>query len=94
MKKQNINTIPVHQNHPSDGTELIPSEIHSDVDSNEELPLGYTQDDEGLMNNFATEPDMSKATYPTPKKQLRYIFIGIGAIMFVALLLLIASAVS
>jgi hypothetical protein len=94
MKKQTVNTIPVHQNHPSDGTELIPSEVHSDIESNEELPLGYTQDDEGLMNNYATEPNMSKATYPTPNKQLRYVFIGIGAIMFVALLLLIASAVS
>jgi hypothetical protein len=80
--------------HHSDGSELIPSEIKSDLQKNDDLIAGYTEDDEGIINNYALEPSMSAATYPTPKQQLRYVFLGAGAIVFIATLLLIAFAVS
>jgi hypothetical protein len=102
MKKQTTNpnqaTIDQDQkiqiSHYSDGSELIPSEIKSDLQSSDNLVAGYTKDDEGIINNYALEPDISAATYPTPKQQLRYVFLGAGAILFVATLLLIAFAVS
>ena len=78
----------------SDGSELIPAEIKSDLQSSDNLVAGSTKDNEGIINNYALEPDMSAATYPTPKQQLRYVFLGGGAIVFVATLLLIAFAVS
>ncbi|ACK74130.1 conserved hypothetical protein (plasmid) [Gloeothece citriformis PCC 7424] len=100
MKKQTVSTTPVTSNqeaklvHYSDGSELIPSEISLDFQSDNTLILGYTRDDEGIINNYAVEPGMSVATYPTPKQQLRYIFWGAGAIALVSTSLLIALAVS
>jgi hypothetical protein len=100
MKKQIVSTPTITPDesakfaHYSDGSELIPSEIKSDFQSNENLVAGYTKDDEGIINSYALEPAMSAATYPTPKQQLRYVFWGAGAIVFVATLLLITFAVS
>jgi hypothetical protein len=100
MKKQTTNQTTINQeqnrqiSHYSDGRELIPSEIKSDLEKNDNLVDGYTKDDEGIINNYAIEPDMSAATYPTPKQQLRYVFLGVGAIVFVATFLFIAFAVS
>jgi hypothetical protein len=37
---------------------------------------------------------MSEAEYPSPKQQRRYIFLGAAAILFVALAIWIAFAVS
>jgi hypothetical protein len=100
MKKQTTNQASIGRDqeiqisHYSDGSELIPSEIKSDVQSDENVVAGYTKDDEGIINNYALEPAMSAATYPTPKQQLRYVFLGIGGFVFVATLLLISFAVS
>jgi hypothetical protein len=100
MKKQNTNQATMERGqksqipHYSDGSELIPSEIKSDLQNNDDLVAGYTKDDEGIINNYALEPAMSATTYPTPKQQFRYVFLGAGAIVFVATLLLIAVAVS
>lgn len=100
MKKPTINQDIIDQNHKtptphySDGSELIPSEIKSEFQGNENLTAGYTKDDEGIINNYAQEPAISTATYPTSKEQSRYILLGAGAILFVATLLLIAFAVS
>nr|WP_228045387.1 ssl1498 family light-harvesting-like protein [Tolypothrix sp. PCC 7601] len=60
------------------------------------LPLatGYTVDDEGMLNNYTIQPAMSLAEYPSTKQQQRYIFQGAVAIVFVALTLLTAFAVS
>jgi hypothetical protein len=80
--------------HHSDGSELIPSEVKSDLENNDHLVSGYTQDDEGIINNYAVEPAMSKATYPSSKQQLRYVYLGAGAIAFVIILLLISFGVS
>lgn len=82
--------------HPSDGSELVPAEVQVHLRSDElNVPLaaGYTVDDEGLINNYAIQPDMYPAEYPTPKQQRRYILQGAAAIVLVALTVLIAFAV-
>ena len=84
----------------SDGSELIPAEVqarrHRDGSQLLNMPLatGYTLDDEGMINNYAIQPGMSLAEYPSPEQQQRYIFQGAVAILFVALTLMIAFAVS
>jgi hypothetical protein len=80
--------------HHSDGSELIPSEIPSDLHQNDRLVAGYTADDEGIINSYALEPAISTAEYPTPKQQMRYIILGIGAIVLIASILFIAFSVS
>lgn len=100
MKKQTKNQGLIDQNqkmqipHYSDGSELIPSEIKPDLQSKDHLASGYTKDDEGIINNFAQEPAISKATYPSRQQQFRYLFLGAGAIILVATLLFISFAVS
>ena len=100
MNKQTLSTKTITPDksatfvHHSDGKELIPSEIKSEFQSAENLDSGYRKDDEGIINNYAIEPAMSVATYPTPKEQTRYILWGTGAIVFVAVLMLIAFTVS
>ena len=88
-------------NSVSDGSELIPAEVqsnirHQDPDQStqaEAIP-GTTVDDEGLINNFATEPKVYPSTYPSPGRQRQYIFLGAGALLFVAILVWIAFSVS
>lgn len=93
-------TLNLDQKPASDGSELIPSEVQATTrregtqSPNQPLPLGYTVDDEGLSNNYAIEPDMSSAEYPSPKQQQRYIFWGAGAILFVTIIVMIAFIVS
>jgi hypothetical protein len=106
MKKQNIpSTITLKKDkvvahHISDGTELIPAEIqantHEEISKclNKPLGAGYRVDDEGIVNNYAIEPDMSLADYPSSEKQKRYVLLGAGAILLVTLILLTAFAVS
>lgn len=100
MKKQTTNNSIIDQDQKvqiprySDGSELIPSEIKSNSQSNNNLVTGYTKDDEGIINNYGVEPDMYPATEPTSKQQLRYVLLGGGAVVFVATLWLIAFAVS
>lgn len=85
----------------SDGSELIPAEVqanirhHDDSQRTQSVAIpGTTVDDEGLINNFATEPKVYPSTYPSPRQQQRYIFLGLGAILFVSILVLIAFSVS
>jgi hypothetical protein len=85
---------------PSDGSELIPAEVQASTRKeagkslNEPLEAGYRVDEEGIVNNYAIEPEMSKAEYPSPKQQRSYIFLGAAAILFVALVVWIAFGVS
>lgn len=85
---------------PSDGSELIPAEVQANTGRDgsklPDVPLspGYTVDDEGINNNYAIEPDISLAEYPSPKQQRRYILWGVGAILFVALIGMIAFIAS
>lgn len=102
MKQQTLNPTTVASDgvefvHYSDGSELIPSEISSEPqrDGNAKILVsGYTMDDEGIINNYALEPEITATTYPSPKQQLRYALWGFGAIVFVTSILLIAFAVS
>ncbi|MBD2449010.1 ssl1498 family light-harvesting-like protein [Nostoc sp. FACHB-152] len=85
---------------PSNGSELIPSEVQARTHRegsqllNVPLATGYTVDDEGMINNYAIQPAISLAEYPSTQQQQRYIFQGALAIVFVALTLLTAFAVS
>lgn len=106
MKKQNIpSTITLKKDkviahHISDGSELIPAEIQANTQEeinqclNKSLKGGYTIDDEGIINNYATEPDVFEADYPSPKQQKRYFFWGAGATLLITVGLLISFAVS
>jgi hypothetical protein len=53
-----------------------------------------TQDERGILNNFATEPQMYLAEYPSMEQQQRYLFQGALAIGLVTTLLGVALAVS
>lgn len=52
----------------------------------------YTKDREGLINNYATEPEIYYAEYPSREQQLRYALLGGKALLFVAALILTAFA--
>jgi hypothetical protein len=84
----------------SDGSELIPAEVQANLRYDNDQPTssvavpGTTVDDEGLINNFATEPKMYPATYPSARQQQNYILLGIGAILFVAVLVWVSFSVS
>ncbi|MBD2356087.1 ssl1498 family light-harvesting-like protein [Tolypothrix sp. FACHB-123] len=85
---------------PSDGSELIPAEVQARTHRegsqllNVPVATGYTVDDEGMINNYTIQPAMSLAEYPSTEQQQRYIFQGVVAIVFIALTLLTALAVS
>ncbi len=86
--------------HISDGSELIPAEIQASTPEeikqcqNKSLEGGYVIDDEGIINNYATEPDLYMANYPSPEQQKRYIFLGAGATLLIIITLLTTFAVS
>ncbi len=90
----------LNEKHYSDGSELIPAEVQSHIRPDEAqsidtpFAVGYTIDDEGLLNNFAVEPDMYPSKYPSPRQQRYYSVLGVSAILFVAMLILIAFSVS
>jgi hypothetical protein len=52
----------------------------------------YTFNEEGLMNNYAVEPPVYYAEFPSPEQQRRYAFQGAIATLFVAFVLLTALA--
>lgn len=53
-----------------------------------------TVDEKGILNNYATEPKLYYAEYPTLWQQRRYAFGGAIATLFVSLLVLTGFAVS
>jgi hypothetical protein len=53
-----------------------------------------TTNEEGILNNYATEPQLYYAEYPTKEEQNRYLFQGAVAILFVTSVVLIALGVS
>nr|WP_277882625.1 ssl1498 family light-harvesting-like protein [Microcoleus sp. FACHB-68] len=59
-----------------------------------EVPVGRTVDNEGLNNNYAMQPAITLAEYPSPEQQKGYAFQGAIAIVFVALTLLTVFVVS
>ncbi len=86
--------------HPSDGSELIPAEVQAkNLQDSEPLTdassrSGYRVDEEGIGNNYAIEPEMYDAKYPSQKQQRRYLFMGLGAFLFVTLAVWIAFVAS
>lgn len=88
------------ENRYSDGTELVPTEVQANSRHDEsrsiDIPftVGYTIDDEGLINNFAIEPDIYPSGYPSPQQQRHYQVLGATAFFFVVMLLLTAVLVS
>ena len=54
----------------------------------------YTSNELGVLNNYATEPMMYYAVYPSPEQQRRYALLGACATLFVTALTLTALAVS
>lgn len=93
-------TLNLNEEHYSNGSELIPAEvqvnIRHDQDQSLETPfvIGYTIDDEGLINNFAVEPAIYPSEYPSRRRQRQYSVIGASAILFIAVLILVAFSVS
>ncbi|MBD2429763.1 MULTISPECIES: photosystem II assembly protein Psb34 [Fischerella] len=53
-----------------------------------------TVNEEGILNNYATEPQMYYAEYPAIWQQRRYVFQGVVATILVTALVLLAFAVS
>lgn len=54
----------------------------------------YTTNEEGLLNNYAVEPPISYAQYPSKEQQQRYALQGAIAILFVSVLILTAFGIS
>jgi hypothetical protein len=54
----------------------------------------YTTDNNGILNNYASEPKVYFAEYPSSEQQQRYALQGAVTILFVALLVLTAFGVS
>ncbi len=54
----------------------------------------YTTNNEGLLNNYAVEPQMYYAEYPSPEQQRGYALQGAVAFLFATVLLLTAFGVS
>jgi hypothetical protein len=50
--------------------------------------------DNGILNNYATEPEMYLASFPAPEQQQRYLFQAGLATLFVTALTFVAIAVS
>jgi hypothetical protein len=60
---------------------------------NEEITM-YTFDETGVMNNYAVEPQMYFAAYPTDKQQRRYLQQGAVAALLIALTVLTTFVIS
>jgi len=53
-----------------------------------------TTDERGILNNYATEPRMYLAEYPSPEQQRRYKLQGALAALFITTLVMVSLAVS
>jgi hypothetical protein len=53
-----------------------------------------TQDERGILNNFASEPKVYLAEYPSFKQQRQYLILGGLAVALVSALVTIALSVS
>ncbi|MGK7942703.1 MAG: ssl1498 family light-harvesting-like protein [Crocosphaera sp.] len=107
VNKIDINTKTL-DNHVSDGSELIPSDVAARIEregtvnekreaiNNNDAPTtgGYTVDQEGLINNYPVTPPLQGAKYPTPREQYAYMILGGLAATFVMSLIGIAFIVS
>jgi hypothetical protein len=53
-----------------------------------------TVNQEGILNNYATEPQMYYAGYPSPEQQRQYALQGAFATLLIATVILVALGVS
>lgn len=53
-----------------------------------------TQLDNGVLNNYAVEPDTYHAVFPSPEKRRNYLIQGVGASLLVSALILVSFVVS
>ncbi|NJM71098.1 MAG: ssl1498 family light-harvesting-like protein [Scytonema sp. RU_4_4] len=53
-----------------------------------------TVNEDGILNNYAIEPQMYHANYPSTQQQRRYAFGGAVALLFVTALVFVALGVS
>ncbi|MEA5553025.1 ssl1498 family light-harvesting-like protein [Anabaena cylindrica UHCC 0172] len=53
-----------------------------------------TTNEEGILNNYANEPKLYYAEYPTKQQQNSYAFQGAVAVLFITSIVLIALGVS
>ncbi|TVP67230.1 MAG: ssl1498 family light-harvesting-like protein [Nodularia sp. (in: Bacteria)] len=56
--------------------------------------MPYTNEEGGLLNNFAREPKVYQAEPPTNEQKRTYIFLGLAAVALVAGLIVVAFSVS
>lgn len=56
--------------------------------------MRYTTDERGLLNNFAVEPVVYAAEFPSPEQQRQYLWQGAIGVLLVASALFVAVAVS
>lgn len=84
----------------NDGGELIPAEAISRMQREGRSFLtrpaqnGATVDQEGLTNNYAIEPDMYYAVFPSPEQARQYALQGFAAATLIVGLILTSLAVS
>jgi hypothetical protein len=60
----------------------------------EDLPMPYTTEEGGRLNNYATEPKVYKAEPPTSKQKVTYAVLAVGAIALLGGVFFIAFTVS
>jgi hypothetical protein len=56
--------------------------------------MRYTEEEGGLLNNFAVEPKVYSSEPPSKKQQIQYIVLGLSALGLVVGLFFVAFAVS
>ncbi|MEO8890520.1 MAG: ssl1498 family light-harvesting-like protein [Coleofasciculaceae cyanobacterium] len=56
--------------------------------------MPYTEEEGGLLNNFAKEPKIYEAEPPTATEKRNYIFLGIAAMALVGSLIFVAVSAS
>ena len=56
--------------------------------------MPYTTEEGGRLNNFANEPRVYQAEPPTNAEKRNYLILGVGALVLLAGLLLVAASVS
>lgn len=65
--------------------------LHKDTQKEKDM---YTTDSEGKLNNYAIEPTVYAATYPSIEEQQQYVLQGAIAALLVVFLVLTSFAVS
>ncbi|MBD2158883.1 ssl1498 family light-harvesting-like protein [Leptolyngbya sp. FACHB-16] len=84
----------------SDGSELVPAEALSRMQREGRSFLrrpslnGATVDQEGLTNNYAVEPEMYYAAFPSQEQARQYAIQGLAAATLIAGLIIMSLAVS